>query len=182
MDEAALVEITAELDKESYWHFKRFALLHWKRNLFWLSMCCFDMLVVLCFGWLAFFRSGWWGEGWPGVVVFGFLFFAWAAYALYSVIRLYRPYRELTKKKPLPQTYCFYEDRLLISGGMEHMQGLETIQYDLFNAAAETKYGFYLVFHKRMSYILDKKYISPEQAAALRAFLARKLGEKFRGK
>ena len=179
--EQPITEISMELDKKSYRQVLRFAVFFRKRNLVaaLLLYAIFPpLLLFLCYR--TFFQWDWRGEDWPSVVVFAFVCIIWGAYLISFETKRRRPIRQLIKAKPLPQTYAFYEEQILVTDGVQHMQAVNTIQYTLFNKVYETKHAFYMIFHKENTYVLDKRFFNEAEANALRNLFARKFGDNFK--
>jgi len=164
---STIVEITVELDRNSYKHHLRFALFRWP------SILLFS-LVPLSIAWAIF-----WPEKltqWIVVaVIYTFLYMC----VLLSSKPLVRVAEE---SRQLPTTYTFYENVLQTQGGMLFVRTLELLQYELFGKCYETKHAFYMTAPRRGTIILDKNCFGEAEAAALRELFAREFGKNFKSK
>jgi hypothetical protein len=175
-NEQAVVEVTVELDKETYFRFGRFAWVHWPQNIAGLVVLfvIFPIALILLYA-AAFTRPS---AGSVGMVSGGSAFYLYVLVMTLTSRR--RAFRKIEQQRLLPQTFTFYEAHLQAQGGAQFVQGSEQMQYELFNKVYETKHAFYMVFIKQKVFMLDKKFFGEAETAALRALFARRFGEKFK--
>jgi len=177
-NEQAIAEVTIIMEWEAFRRFGRFAWFHWPQNIALFIFAIVVMPLMLVFLYIVAFV-------WPGSDRLAPLTVALtAAYIAMLYITLTarkRAWRRLSQTQPLPQTYVFYEEQLILTGGMQYAQGTEQIQYELFNRVYETKHAFYMTLLKTKNFILDKKFFAEDQITALRELLVRKFGDKFKG-
>ena len=105
---------------------------------------------------------------------------------LMAVYLLVRPrYLYMRRKKHFgePDTHIFYEEHTTVSSSGGNMLGYnQDVTYDYFRQAYETKHMFYLKTQNGGWYFIDREFLDPGQAQALRDLFARKFGERFKTK
>ena len=177
--EQPIVEITlGPLDREAYLRFGCFAMFRYPRSIV-VYATYFALLPLVLLGlYISAFLQPYRDFTLAVCITAGYL--TSLPVLLTSRRRAFRRMdRAQREAQPQPAIFTFYEDQLQIQGGTKLTQGTQQVQYAFYNKVYETKYAFYLS-HGSSAQIMDKKYLTEDQAAALRALFARKFGDKFR--
>jgi len=168
--EQALVEVKANLDMESY---KKYYWFFMVRNPWFWIVWSMPLLIALpsllsYFSWTSFITSG---------VLFLYMAILFAMGSRLS----YKQQSKLNTESDL--IYAFYREDYQITHIGHLSTGIQTNRYEFIKIAYETKHAFYLrtIDKSRAMYVLDKKYLAPEQIEALRTLFAQRFGEKFKG-
>ena len=172
--EQALVEIKANVDKESYEAYYWYITI--RNPAIWILWLAPLLIAIPSF----FVYSLMYGLD---LLILPGIFFTLMAIRLFPGPRL--AYRSLPKQLTESDAICAcYRDDFQVTRTNQFSTSIETVRYEYIKIAHETKGAFYLqsIDNNRGMYILDKKHFTPEQMEALRALLAEKFGEKFKGK
>jgi len=163
----AIVEITVELDRNSYKRYHLFMMFRWPTILFF-------PLVPLSIAWAIF---------WPEKITEWVVVVVIYTFAYMGVLLSDKPLVQAAKEaRQLPTTYTFYENVLQTQGGELFVRRLELLQYELFGKCYETRHAFYMTRPRGGTIILDKNCFGDEQAVAIRELFAQKFEKEFKSK